>query len=91
VTLERQDLLKNLEKIEQQEAKIRKKKEDKLSHLIPINKEVSKFYRKKELGSKPINRRVNTKKTKKRISYLKQMKSEFERNRERMLGLKPKE
>jgi hypothetical protein len=72
--------------MEKQEQKLRKKKEDKLSHLIEINKEVTKQYRKKE-GSTPVNRRVNTKKAKKRVSYIKQLKSAFEANKPKILGL----
>ena len=89
VTSERRDLLSGLEKIEQQEQKIKERKETRLSHLIEINKEVANHFKKKGQSAKPINRRVQN--MKKRVSFVKQMKAEFENNRERMMGLKGKD
>ena len=91
VNLQRRDLIQDLQKIEKQEQKMRKKKEQKLGHLIQINKEVAKFYRKRQGDRKQINRRVNTKKNKKRISFIKQLKQTFDKNKKKILGLKNKD
>ena len=67
--------------------KNQKKKEQKLGHLIEINKEVTKIYKKKDANSKATNRRVNIKKNKKRISFIKQLKTVFDKNQNKFLGL----
>ena len=62
-----------------------------MGHLIEINKEVTKIYKKKEVNGKPTNRRVNNKKTKKRMSFIKQLKTVFDKNKNKLLGLKKEE
>lgn len=60
--------------------------------MIEINKEVAKQYRLKNASNnKTMNRRVNTKKTKKRISFIKQLKTVFEKKKGQILGLSSKE
>lgn len=59
--------------------------------MIEINKEVTKIYKKKDANNKPANRRVNTKKNKKRISFIKQLKTVFDKNQNKFLGLSKEE